>query len=159
FFQAEDGIRDLTVTGVQTCALPILVFRAFALSGGASALPLALLTLAPEHIADARLTVALSDVFALAIVVAKLVFVERADRHFDAALAVREDDRLVRDNRAEVLADRLFDALLVPFLIDDAFALQRPIVALNRHLNNLKSRDDRRWETVFVYRLSSIAPV
>src|SRR5256886_10882242 len=28
FFQAEDGIRDLTVTGVQTCALPIL--RSFA---------------------------------------------------------------------------------------------------------------------------------
>src|SRR5256886_4291413 len=28
FFQAEDGIRDLTVTGVQTCALPIsLVIR------------------------------------------------------------------------------------------------------------------------------------
>src|SRR2546430_12512861 len=28
FFQAEDGIRDLTVTGVQTCALPIsLPFR------------------------------------------------------------------------------------------------------------------------------------
>src|SRR5690349_22457394 len=26
FFQAEDGIRDLYVTGVQTCALPI--FRA-----------------------------------------------------------------------------------------------------------------------------------
>src|SRR5256886_10513334 len=23
FFQAEDGIRDLAVTGVQTCALPI----------------------------------------------------------------------------------------------------------------------------------------
>src|SRR5207245_8304256 len=23
FFQAEDGIRDATVTGVQTCALPI----------------------------------------------------------------------------------------------------------------------------------------
>src|SRR2546430_14657637 len=27
FFQAEDGIRDLTVTGVQTCALPILCAR------------------------------------------------------------------------------------------------------------------------------------
>src|SRR2546422_2771850 len=27
FFQAEDGIRDVAVTGVQTCALPIL--RAF----------------------------------------------------------------------------------------------------------------------------------
>src|SRR2546430_6573371 len=28
FFQAEDGIRDLTVTGVQTCALPIFPERA-----------------------------------------------------------------------------------------------------------------------------------
>src|SRR2546428_13439392 len=27
FFQAEDGIRDLIVTGVQTCALPISPFR------------------------------------------------------------------------------------------------------------------------------------
>src|SRR2546421_6115881 len=26
FFQAEDGIRDLIVTGVQTCALPISAF-------------------------------------------------------------------------------------------------------------------------------------
>src|SRR5207248_5439789 len=25
FFQAEDGIRDRTVTGVQTCALPISI--------------------------------------------------------------------------------------------------------------------------------------
>src|SRR2546427_2209062 len=28
FFQAEDGIRDLTVTGVQTCALPIYIVGA-----------------------------------------------------------------------------------------------------------------------------------
>src|SRR5207248_7983368 len=27
FFQAEDGIRDRTVTGVQTCALPISIVR------------------------------------------------------------------------------------------------------------------------------------
>src|SRR3989454_5486989 len=27
FFQAEDGIRDYKVTGVQTCALPILFAR------------------------------------------------------------------------------------------------------------------------------------
>src|SRR5947209_15843553 len=26
FFQAEDGIRDIGVTGVQTCALPICLF-------------------------------------------------------------------------------------------------------------------------------------
>src|SRR5690606_39431025 len=29
FFQAEDGIRDFHVTGVQTCALPILKLRQF----------------------------------------------------------------------------------------------------------------------------------
>src|SRR2546427_1427712 len=34
FFQAEDGIRDLTVTGVQTCALPILVGGLEALQRG-----------------------------------------------------------------------------------------------------------------------------
>src|SRR5207245_6466801 len=28
FFQAEDGIRDATVTGVQTCALPISLEQA-----------------------------------------------------------------------------------------------------------------------------------
>src|SRR2546430_8180261 len=33
FFQAEDGIRDLTVTGVQTCALPILAKVAPELAG------------------------------------------------------------------------------------------------------------------------------
>src|SRR5437764_11828803 len=27
FFQAEDGIRDTSVTGVQTCALPISFFQ------------------------------------------------------------------------------------------------------------------------------------
>src|SRR5687768_319953 len=27
FFQAEDGIRDVAVTGVQTCALPISIYR------------------------------------------------------------------------------------------------------------------------------------
>src|SRR5687767_15918254 len=32
FFQAEDGIRDKLVTGVQTCALPI--FRAVAIRDG-----------------------------------------------------------------------------------------------------------------------------
>src|SRR2546427_9274074 len=29
FFQAEDGIRDLTVTGVQTCALPIYAYERY----------------------------------------------------------------------------------------------------------------------------------
>src|SRR5690348_17797335 len=34
FFQAEDGIRDGRVTGVQTCALPILFPSVFAGPGG-----------------------------------------------------------------------------------------------------------------------------
>ena len=33
FFQAEDGIRDWSVTGVQTCALPISVRLRFSLMG------------------------------------------------------------------------------------------------------------------------------
>src|SRR5258707_8854009 len=32
FFQAEDGIRDIGVTGVQTCALPISIPRRLLLS-------------------------------------------------------------------------------------------------------------------------------
>src|SRR5690349_22530331 len=36
FFQAEDGIRDLYVTGVQTCALPICDMFSLDRSSGAS---------------------------------------------------------------------------------------------------------------------------
>src|SRR3990170_379577 len=38
FFQAEDGIRDDLVTGVQTCALPISGFRALFLATLASSI-------------------------------------------------------------------------------------------------------------------------
>src|SRR5437867_10338091 len=34
FFQAEDGIRDRTVTGVQTCALPISILDVPCTDGG-----------------------------------------------------------------------------------------------------------------------------
>src|SRR2546422_11561044 len=34
FFQAEDGIRDVAVTGVQTCALPIFPQDAYTASKG-----------------------------------------------------------------------------------------------------------------------------
>src|SRR5690606_13191635 len=37
FFQAEDGIRDFHVTGVQTCALPIFLFFVFNENNGISA--------------------------------------------------------------------------------------------------------------------------
>src|SRR5699024_11944569 len=32
FFQAEDGIRDRNVTGVQTCALPIFIYFLFGIN-------------------------------------------------------------------------------------------------------------------------------
>src|SRR3712207_9457162 len=37
FFQAEDGIRDIGVTGVQTCALPIYAPEGLALENTAQA--------------------------------------------------------------------------------------------------------------------------
>src|SRR5205807_7636099 len=37
FFQAEDGIRDYKVTGVQTCALPILKRGNVAINGSTGA--------------------------------------------------------------------------------------------------------------------------
>src|SRR5688572_32001562 len=51
FFQAEDGIRDLTVTGVQTCALPI------------SALYDALAELAPSPVVELNRAVAVAMAF------------------------------------------------------------------------------------------------
>src|SRR2546425_9408320 len=39
FFQAEDGIRDKLVTGVQTCALPISRPAVPAIAAGPAALP------------------------------------------------------------------------------------------------------------------------
>src|SRR6266540_4529254 len=41
FFQAEDGIRDRDVTGVQTCALPISLGRGEVAAGGAAGADLA----------------------------------------------------------------------------------------------------------------------
>src|SRR2546421_6112461 len=40
FFQAEDGIRDLIVTGVQTCALPIYLARRQKIEENMRAFPL-----------------------------------------------------------------------------------------------------------------------
>src|SRR5256886_16783388 len=55
FFQAEDGIRDLTVTGVQTCALPISGFGAW-MGAIQARMEAALARLLPQaHLAPARL--------------------------------------------------------------------------------------------------------
>src|SRR2546430_5798040 len=58
FFQAEDGIRDWTVTGVQTCALPICHLTrksATAFSRGGDSGPGALSILAVAAVVTAAL--------------------------------------------------------------------------------------------------------
>src|SRR2546430_14782442 len=56
FFQAEDGIRDLTVTGVQTCALPISIWSddgiAIHLPDADAAPPSDLVLIDPEEIEE-----------------------------------------------------------------------------------------------------------
>src|SRR3989440_12697509 len=51
FFQAEDGIRDLIVTGVQTCALPISTIIVHLMHEGAGTLH----SLAPHSMSNERL--------------------------------------------------------------------------------------------------------
>src|SRR3989304_7143648 len=51
FFQAEDGIRDVAVTGVQTCALPISVPQQFLALAIANALvAIYIFTIVPEFL-------------------------------------------------------------------------------------------------------------
>src|SRR5205085_6530084 len=115
--------------------LCFVVVRAQVLTGGPRAAPLTGLPLARDNVADAGLAVACAHVLALALIEAELVLVERADGNFDGALAVGKNDGLVRDYRAEVLPNGLAHALLVPLLVNDALALQRPVVALYRPRN------------------------
>src|SRR5207253_7430379 len=71
FFQAEDGIRDGHVTGVQTCALPILVGAPPAVGregreeSGALALLLLLLAVGCGIAGEGAVAGAIAGVFAL----------------------------------------------------------------------------------------------
>src|SRR5256886_11524059 len=59
FFQAEDGIRDLTVTGVQTCALPIFGVCLFPAHGRSADELLQRVQVALEDADEARARVAM----------------------------------------------------------------------------------------------------
>src|SRR5216683_3830607 len=69
FFQAEDGIRDLIVTGVQTCALPIspsakpVVSRPKRHSQSSAKLWLTLLTLRASHAVTSPLATSSAQVY------------------------------------------------------------------------------------------------
>src|SRR2546422_7124533 len=63
FFQAEDGIRDVAVTGVQTCALPICRFaRASASSRAYRYVPGCLATQRPPDVREAKKKTKLQNV-------------------------------------------------------------------------------------------------
>src|SRR5207249_9681500 len=60
FFQAEDGIRDRNVTGVQTCALPIFTIPEWLVAwpiilGGTATAPGPVVVISFSGYADARL--------------------------------------------------------------------------------------------------------
>src|SRR5437763_15573745 len=95
FFQAEDGIRDTSVTGVQTCALPILTPR------GEVGLIVALSALNAEVIRD--------TLFSVIVVVMVLVSVLRSEERrvgkecscrCGACVVRSEEERGCRGSRA-----------------------------------------------------------
>ena len=76
-----------------------------------------------DDVADLGAAVALAYVLALVVVETKLVFIQRPHRHFHLLASARKNDRFIRDDGAEILADSVLDALLMALLINDAFAL------------------------------------
>src|SRR5262249_2262317 len=129
----EDEFSDLVdvyfgfvvfLTRLVACALP--------LSG-----PLTRLAVTPDHIADFGISVAAADVFLFSIVEPKLIFIERTDRNFYDSFPIGEDDRFIRDDRAEILLYCLAHTVFVSILIDLTLALQRPIVSLYGHTASL----------------------
>src|SRR6266446_7706485 len=75
FFQAEDGIRDYKVTGVQTCALPILAYEPLANGFGARGLSVRKLPVGHTSLKGAR---ALRHALGREGLTADMVLVDRA---------------------------------------------------------------------------------
>src|SRR5256885_12572510 len=92
FFQAEDGIRDYKVTGVQTCALPILL--AAGMHGGIDHLgdlqPLGQKADAPVDLAQALLAVEIVTVLGAVAIAGRPVH----DLHDARALVVDQVQQL-----------------------------------------------------------------
>src|SRR2546429_5837331 len=76
FFQAEDGIRDVAVTGVQTCALPISVASASTTDTRLDSAPLP----APTTHAKCKQALAYTRACAVVLLVIGLMYASRRDR-------------------------------------------------------------------------------
>src|SRR5437867_6461490 len=88
FFQAEDGIRDRTVTGVQTCALPISQTS----------------TMAPEQLLRSRSRTARSSRLPIARLAVSGRLTRTTLRH---GLARSEERRVGKERRCRVWWDDL----------------------------------------------------
>src|SRR6266403_5948661 len=109
FFQAEDGIRDLYVTGVQTCALPISHFVEHV--GNAARHARAEIApgraehddVAPGHVLAAMVAHRLDDRIRAAVAHGKALARHAADVRLTARRAVKadvaDDDVLLRNER------------------------------------------------------------
>src|SRR5207245_7505405 len=138
FFQAEDGIRDATVTGVQTCALPIYRADAIALAGAGVVATLApgtalsigklppvkelveagaVIALGTDHNPGTSGITSMSVVVALAVAVFKLS-VERAL----LAATLGGANSISRSDRGVVAAHKLADLVLWEAEHEGAFA-------------------------------------
>src|SRR5690606_39525191 len=81
FFQAEDGLRDFHVTGVQTCALPILVLTNIAQTAMTATDVMLLGRLSPEALAAGTLghnLYFLFTIFGMGLVIASSPMMARA---------------------------------------------------------------------------------
>src|SRR5258708_15157991 len=106
FFQAEDGIRDDLVTGVQTCALPIWAFGLIEHT--------MVKICATAYFSIARLARQLRDSEPRFLLAGR----ERRYRHCGYELAARPSDRRVRNHRA-VASDQLHLHQAPVFVVPD----------------------------------------
>src|SRR6266849_5174423 len=98
FFQAEDGIRDPLVTGVQTCALPISRCQEIrALPIDAAVESLALAALAPDRLALA--VAAWREFEEEARLLERQWSLRRERAHYEAERARRQYDAVEPENR------------------------------------------------------------
>src|SRR5215469_3969045 len=118
FFQAEDGIRDLYVTGVQTCALPISRGAALRL-----ALVLEMMWWCSEEGMAPPPSAVSARAFAAAASLVGDYFVPMAERVYGDAAASREDRNaatlarwIMREHPAEVHVRRLQREVRLPGL-------------------------------------------
>src|SRR4051794_39376097 len=98
-----------------------------------------LVPLLADDVADLRAALPLADAILLVVIEPEFVLFERADRDLDDRLAIRQDDVLPADDIGQVLLDRVLDLLVMPLLVDQPLAVERPVAFGNRSCRHARS--------------------